>query len=127
VQAVRLLVYFFAVTNLYSSTAWIRIASGNLEVYSDAAPASARRILHRFELARAVFTPRDTLPTRVLALSREADYRALRPADSAAAFYQSGPDADYIVMQATDPEAWRIVIHEYTHLVLSHNSAVLPQ
>jgi tetratricopeptide (TPR) repeat protein len=121
------LLNFAAVTTICGASQWIRLSSPNFDIDTDAGERTAAEILRRFETARRAFSPRDSLPVRVLAFSSEKDYAELRPAANVIGYYQSGPDRDYIVMQLAGPDSARVILHEYTHLVLNHNSAVLPQ
>jgi hypothetical protein len=88
-------------------------------------------VLSRFEQARHVFTRlfppfSGELPCRVFVFASERDYNQVRPGPVVAGFYQSGPDRDYIAMLDRAPEPYRVVFHEYTHLVLNHSAAKLP-
>jgi len=115
------------VTNAFSASAWVRLSSAHFEIYTDAGERTGVEILRRFETARRVFSPKDSVPVRVFAFANSKDYEELRPAATVIGFYQSGPDRDYIAMELRATEASRVVLHEYTHLILNHNSAALPQ
>jgi tetratricopeptide (TPR) repeat protein len=90
-----------------------------------------REALARAELARRVFS--DTfrsrtplpLPIHVFAVS-SARFMAVRPGQNTRGFYQSAPERDYIVLDASSPLS-RVVFHEFVHLVLHHTSGPLPR
>lgn len=111
---------------------WIRMASPHFEVQTDMGERTARRVLARFELARRVLATSaewrepSGAPARVLLFGSLRDYAAIRPAPSTAGFFQSGADRDYIAMFA-GADLDRVILHEYTHVVLTHTSAPLPQ
>ncbi len=112
-----------------SAAGWTRLASPNFELYTDSGERSARQVLARFEQARRVLgegREDPGFPARVLLLNSARDYATLRPAANVPGFFQSGPERDYIVMYA-GAELDRIILHEYTHLVLNHSSMPLPQ
>jgi tetratricopeptide (TPR) repeat protein len=62
----------------------------------------------------------------ILLFGSERDFATLRPGDSVRGFYQSGPERDYIAILAGS-DINRILLHEYTHSVLNHAAAPLPQ
>ena len=110
---------------------WIRIASPHFEIYTDSGERTARRVLTRFEQAHRVLSSIGgkapaAVETRILLFSSARDYATVRPAAHVPAFYQSGPDRDYIVMSSSG-ELDRIILHEYTHLILNHTWGRLPQ
>lgn len=112
---------------------WLRLNSPHFEVYTNAHETVGRQVLERFEQVRGVFRnlsaePRDLpLPVRVFVFASEGDFRPYRPSAASLAFYQSAPERDYIAMRDAGPEAYRVVFHEYTHLVLNHSSVALPK
>lgn len=122
---------FVALTPAWSGSKWVRIASTHFEVLTDAGEHTGRRVLDRFEQARRVFTNvfpsfSGELPCRVFVFASERDYSRVRPGPAVTGFYQSGPDRDLIAMLDGVPELYRVVFHEYTHLVLNHSAARLP-
>lgn len=107
------------------AAAWLQLASPHFELYTDAGEKSGRETLQRLELIREVFARDTPLPVRVVVFGSERDWRDVRPSETTAGFYQSAPECDWIAMRAGE-EAYRVVNHEYVHLVLSHGSARLP-
>lgn len=117
-------------TSAYAAP-WIRVTAPHFEIYTDAGERTARRVLTQFEQARLVLSPDQwrsgsELPVRVILFSSEREYSTIRPSGNVPGFFQSGPDRDYIAMLA-GAELSRIILHEYTHSVLNHSSALLPQ
>jgi len=107
------------------AAAWLQLASPHFELYTDAGEKAGRDALGRLELIREVFARDTPLPIRVLLFGSERDWREFRPSETTAGFYQSAPERDWIAMRAGE-DAYRVVNHEYVHLVLSHASARLP-
>jgi tetratricopeptide (TPR) repeat protein len=122
---------FVALTPAWSASRWIRAASTHIEVLTDAGERTGRRVQGRFEQARRLFTAvipgfSGEFPCRVMVFASRRDYDRLRPGAAVAAFYQSGPERDYIVMLDGAPELYRVVFHEYAHLALNHSAPKLP-
>jgi Flp pilus assembly protein TadD len=126
-----LLVLFAGVAPLLGAS-WIRVTSPHFEIYTDTGEPSARRVLTRFEQARQIFAAstgwsqsgkRNIL---ILLFGSEREFATLQPGGTIRGFYQSGPERDYIgVLAGADLD--RILLHEYTHSVLNHAAAPLPQ
>lgn len=111
---------------------WIRVASPHFELYTDTGETSARRVLTRFEQAREILSTSAGWrePGRpnmlILLFGSERDFAGLRPVGTVRGFYQSGPERDYIAM-LSGAGLDRVILHEYTHSVLNHAAAPLPQ
>ncbi|MFN7920850.1 MAG: tetratricopeptide repeat protein [Bryobacteraceae bacterium] len=126
-------VVFFALLAAHAlEGAWIRVTSPHFEIVTPARERQARQLMDRLELIRHVFATAigakpAPLPVRVLLLGSEREYRAFRPSKTAAAFFQSGPERDYIVLSDMGEETLRAAFHEYVHLVLHHSAASLPR
>ncbi|MBK5291097.1 MAG: DUF1570 domain-containing protein [Acidobacteriia bacterium] len=113
------------------SGAWLRLQSSNFELYTNAGDRIGRQTLQRLEEIRHVFqdaagsrpTP---LPVRVFVFGSDRAMRDFRPSSNTRGFYQSGPERDYIAM-VNGEDVYRIVFHEYIHLVLHHSTSSLPR
>ncbi|MGH9662876.1 MAG: hypothetical protein ACRD9L_00455, partial [Bryobacteraceae bacterium] len=122
-----------AAGSAHASEHWTRLTSPAFEVYTNARETVGRQVLERFEQARGVFRSLSgdnrelPLPVRVFVFASQSDFRPYRPSAASLAFYQSGPERDYIAMQYTGAAAYRVVFHEYTHLILNHSSVALPK
>jgi tetratricopeptide (TPR) repeat protein len=117
---------------MLNAAEWLRYSSPNFELYSDARDAVSRNALVRLELIRHVFLdaagPKGTpLPIRVFLFSSARDFRQFRLNETTRGFYQSGPERDTIAMHAGDVETYRVVFHEFVHLVLNHSAPPLPR
>jgi tetratricopeptide (TPR) repeat protein len=111
---------------------WVRLESANFEVFTNAGPAIGREAIGRFEQIRHVFEARTRrsnltpLPVRIYVFRSEADFRPFQIRENAAGYYQAGSDRDYIAMSSSVPDIYRIVFHEYIHLLLRHAGLRVP-
>ncbi|MCZ2080504.1 MAG: tetratricopeptide repeat protein [Bryobacteraceae bacterium] len=109
---------------------WVRIATSAFEVYTDAGEETAREALSQIERIHSAFAPmrsRDLpLPARIIVFSSRSEFERTRPSSTAEAFFQSGPERDYIVAHRSVSGNYRVLRHEYVHLALSHSSSRLP-
>lgn len=111
---------------------WLRLKSEHFEVLTDAGTGPGREVLRRMEQIRHVFETRTKrvnltpLPVRVFVFRGESDFRPYQVHPDAAGYYQPGSDRDYIAMQLTGVDTYRIVYHEYTHLLLRHAGYRVP-
>ncbi len=109
---------------------WIRLSSSRAEVYSNAGPKVAQQTLDRLDMLAAAFeefgrNAARPSPLRVVVFGSESEYAAYRPSPISAGFYQSGPEGDWIVFASGAGD--RVVLHEYTHLLLNRGTTRLPQ
>jgi tetratricopeptide (TPR) repeat protein len=108
---------------------WLMVASPHFEIVTDSGSILAREVLAGLERMRTALAPQGTpLPVRCFLFRHRADFDPLRPSPITTAFYQGGPDRDYLVAAAdAAPISRRQLFHEYVHLVLNHNSHSLPK
>ena len=91
-----------------------------------------REVLRRLEQIRHVFETRTKrsnltpLPVRVFVFRGEADFHHYQVHPRSAGYYQPGTDRDYIAMQLRAQDTYRVVYHEYTHLLLRHAGYRVP-
>ena len=80
--------------------AWLVVASAHFELVTDAGAKLGQQVLADLERVReALAGPAGTpLPVRCVLFSKHADFARYRPTPITRAFFQSGPDHDYIVM-----------------------------
>ena len=106
--------------------AWLLIQSPHFELATDTDEKSGRQVLAELENARiALAGPYGTpLPIRCFLFRRETEFAAYRPTPITRAFFQSGPDRDYIVaaLNSDGKIPRENLIHEYVHLYLHHHS-----
>ena len=113
------------------AASWTRVQADGLEVLSDAGAASARESLHQLQQIRSVFRQLlqsasfSPMPVRVFVFATPAEYAQYRIRSHASGFYQSGPERDYIVLQAGGP-ARSITFHEFTHVLMAHTGLSAP-
>lgn len=83
------------------------------------------QIRHVFETRtkRQDLTP---LPVRIFVFRSETEFRPFQVNENAAGYYQAGPDHDYIAMQASGTDLYRVVFHEYVHLLMRHAGLSVP-
>ena len=111
---------------------WTYAESEHFEVYTTGGDRTARDALNYFERVHAFFTefmkitPQTKGRTRLIVFTGDRQFAPYKPGDLTVAFYQSGPERDYIVMRALDDEAYPVVVHEYVHLVLRHSPGTYP-
>ncbi len=109
---------------------WVRIQTNAFEVYTDAGERIAREALAQIERIHSAFAPMRSrslpLPARIFVLSSRSEFERTRPSSATEAFFQSGPERDYIVAHRSVSENYRVLRHEYVHLALSHSSSRLP-
>jgi tetratricopeptide (TPR) repeat protein len=106
----------------------VEVRSERFQVFTDAGERAGRQTAERFEQIRRVLGParESPLAVRIYVFSSSSEFRRFRPSETTRGFYQSGPDRDYIAMEHAGQETYRIVYHEYLHLVLNHTSVKLP-
>ncbi len=113
---------------------WLRFLTPHVEVFTDAGAGKGKEVLRRFEQIRQVLLktattqPKSGLPIRIFVFRTEKEFAEYKDArrKSMAGFYQAGRDRDYIVMQNSGPDIYRIVFHEYVHVVMRHAGAPVP-
>jgi tetratricopeptide (TPR) repeat protein len=121
-----------------AASKWVRVQSPEIEVLSDAGARTAREALRRFEQIQHVFHTRTqkqtrrqaqsitSLPVRIFVFRSEEGFRPFQVSESAAGYYQPGHDRDYIVMQVSGSDIYRVVYHEYAHLLMRHAGYKVP-
>jgi hypothetical protein len=115
-----------------AAATWSYASSEHFEVFTTGGARTARDALSYFERVHAFFTdfmklsPRAGHPTRLIVFSNEREFTPYRPNEAASAYYQPGPDRDFIVMRSLGPDAYPVVVHEYVHLILRHTNARYP-
>jgi tetratricopeptide (TPR) repeat protein len=111
---------------------WMRIETKHFEVISDSGAGPASQVLERFEQARRVFldapgAPAAMPPVRVFVFRSERNYEPFRLGPAVQAFFQSGPERDWVVIRYAGAETDRIAVHEYVHALLNRSQVKLPQ
>lgn len=100
-----------------------------ISVYSDAGPQVATQTLNRIRTMAALFQefgrPAIQRPVRVLVFRSSSEFEQYRPSAISAGFFQSGAEGDWIAFPATAGN--RVLLHEFTHLLLHRVTGPLPQ
>jgi hypothetical protein len=65
-------------------------------------------------------------PVRIIAFGSRQEYQPYSPNASAFAYYERARNGDYIVLEDIAPEHRAAALHEYAHLVLTHEGLKLP-
>ncbi len=111
---------------------WVRLESPDFEVMTNAGAGIGRDVLRRFEQIRHVFESRTgrgsltPLPVRVFVFRNEPAFHQYQVNPNSAGYYQAGQDRDYIAMHISGADLYRIIYHEYTHLLLRHAGYRVP-
>src|SRR5579871_6336771 len=111
---------------------WIKLSTPNFELYTTAGEKKGREAILYFEQVRSFFLEASPskrapeFPVRIVAFRSESQYKPYRMNEGSLAFYASGRNRDYIVMQDISSEHYPAAIHEYTHLAVKHAGLKLP-
>ena len=126
------LLAFSAGAPLIQAADWIRIASANFELLSNAPEGTARKTLASFEQARDFFVrEQPTLagspaPATIIGFNSYSDYKPYSSKAGELAYYLPRPEGDYIVISDLGFDRMRIALHEYVHLLVSHSRLSIP-
>jgi tetratricopeptide (TPR) repeat protein len=112
---------------------WIRITSSHFTMLTDGDLQKGRDALVRFEQMRGVFAQllmrtRVNMPEPIdiIALRSDDEYDKASPlrqgqAGAGPAFFISGDDRDYFVLNLAQPDAWRALSREFASVLLNYN------
>jgi tetratricopeptide (TPR) repeat protein len=134
----RSLVLIFAFCTLGGSAtaadqSWLRVSSDHFIVLTDAGEKRGHEVAARFEQMRAMFAQllmrrklRMSEPLEIIAIRSDKDYAQLAPirdgqSIKAPAFFLTGEDRIYIVLDLFEPDSWRAVEHQFAHYLLNYN------
>jgi len=109
---------------------WISVRSKNFFLIGNASEKDVRQVAIKLEQFRDVFSrlfPKmrftTPVPTTVVVFKSDSSYRPFRPIANAAGYFQAGPDVNYITLSTErkgELDAFDIIFHEYTHLLLDN-------
>lgn len=106
---------------------WDAARGDGFEVITDAGANTAANMARHLGQMRELFGGSTKfLPLRVLLLSSEDLFSSLRPSGTAAGFYQSGADEDWIVVRWGRPDSHRAASHELIHAFMEHSGPRRP-
>ena len=126
------ILFLFIFTSPLSAAEWIRLRSENFELLTSADQAQGQQLLQQFEQVANFFqelnqTPStSSIPLRIVAFSNEQEFAPFRAHQGASAFFDTAPDADYIVLSGTSKSLYSTALHEYVHLLIRRSHKVLP-
>jgi tetratricopeptide (TPR) repeat protein len=112
---------------------WLRVSSDHFIVITDAGDKQGHEVAARFEQMRAVFGQllmrgrlRMAEPIEIIAVRSDKDYAQVAPLvngdpTKAPAFFLSGEDRVFIVLNLFAPDSWRAIEHPFAHYLLNYN------
>lgn len=122
-----LLAFAFLPTSISLPAAdnWLKLRTGNFELYTNAGERSGKNIILYFEQVRSFFAqtmqlPSGGKPVRIVLFRSEKDFAPYRPNEGTAGYYLPLPEGDTIALQKMDSYSYPAVIHEYVHLLVKH-------
>src|SRR5712692_9151749 len=122
-----------SVSSASAAEQWLKLKSSHFELYTTAGEKKGREAILYFEQVRDFFTKANPqskasagAAARIIAFRSEKEYKPFRPNEFASAFYLSGYDRDYIVMQSIIAENYPVAVHEFTHLLVKHTGFEVP-
>jgi Tfp pilus assembly protein PilF len=101
---------------------WIRMPSGDFEIYSSASEGDTRLVLQHFERVRGFFEQKLGGSEQ----KSKKEYEPYRPNEFAIAYYTQVAGRDYVVLSGTSADVFPVAVHEYVHLVARHGGLNLP-
>ena len=111
---------------------WNRFDSTHFSVLTDAEEKQGHEVIARFEQMRAVFgqllyKSRLNMPELIdiIAFRNEDDYSKVAPqrqgAGLGSAFFITGEDRYYFVLNLSKPESWRVISRDFAQVLLNYN------
>jgi len=116
----------------FESQTWTELQSEHFTVISSADLGTTREIARDLEFfhmaALRVLNLRDfeaALPTRVFAFADESSFARFRPRADVAGLFFKGPEANYLLIDASKPNTTRATTyHEYVHFLMQNAGAI---
>ena len=112
---------------------WLRISSDHFIVYTDAGEKKGHDVAARFEQMRAMYGTllgqhklRMSEPMEIIAFKSDKDFAQVAPMKggqpiTAPAFWLTGEDRIFVVLNLFEPDSWRAVEHQFAHYFLTYN------
>jgi tetratricopeptide (TPR) repeat protein len=132
-QVIPLLLLLSCVPAPAAAQQWLRVSSDHFIVITDAGDKQGHEVAARFEQMRAVFGQllmrgrlRMAEPIEIIALRSDKDYAQVAPLvngdpTQSPAFFLSGEDRVFIVLNLFAPDSWRAIEHPFAHYFLNYN------
>ncbi|HMF58479.1 MAG TPA: tetratricopeptide repeat protein [Pyrinomonadaceae bacterium] len=138
--SIVLLVLLAPAKEAVAGETWTKVVSKNFTLIGNADEREIRQVAARLEQFREVFSRLSgnqgalaSVPTTVIVFRTEEAFRPYKPLyrgrpSDAAGFFQSGSDTNYITLSTEHRagEAYRIIFHEYVHLLVNDRMGDVP-
>jgi tetratricopeptide (TPR) repeat protein len=123
---------------VFAKDKWTGVRSKNFLLVGNASEKDIRQVGVRLEQFREVFSRlfttlnvNSSVPTTVIVFKDDESYRPFKINANSAGYFQPGPDVNYITLRLGnelrgDQEAFTIIFHEYTHLLVKNSSGNVP-
>ncbi|SPE43372.1 conserved hypothetical protein [Candidatus Sulfopaludibacter sp. SbA3] len=111
---------------------WLRVTSANFELFTTAGERGGRDLIQHFERVRSFFQqafgliPAGGNPVQIIVFRSPKEYDTYKLSEVSFAYFESGIDHDFIVMQSASAEHYPVAVHEYAHLLL-HQTGKVPR
>ena len=116
---------------------WISVRTRNFFLIGNTGEKEIKQVGTKLEQFREVFTRlfkgmnfSAKVPTTVVVFKSDNSYRPFKPNANAAGYFQAGPDVNYITLttevRGEQPHPFRIIFHEYTHLLVKNTMGSAP-
>jgi tetratricopeptide (TPR) repeat protein len=124
-----LLVAISQPTAVLAKDSWVSVRTKNFFLIGNGGEKDIKRVALKLEQFREVFTMlfpaikfNTPVPTTVVVFKSHSSYNPFKPGPSVAGHFQSGPDVNYIALttEAGAQDAYSIIFHEYTHLLVNN-------
>src|SRR5215217_2862063 len=123
-------------TTVAAKDTWVSVRTKNFFMLGNAGEKDIRKVALKLEQFREVFTrlfPKMTfntpVPTTVIVFKSESSYAPFKPRANTAAYFQPGPDVNYIVLTTEvrgELDPLSVIYHEYTHLLVENTFDTAP-
>lgn len=115
---------------------WVSVRSKNFTLLGNASEKEIRQVALKLEQFREVFTRlfptikfNTPVPTTVVVFKNDSSYRPFKPNATTAGYFQPGQDVNYITLTTEvrgEQDAFSVIFHEYTHLLVENTFADAP-
>ncbi len=124
-----LLVAISQPATVLAKDSWVSVRTKNFFLIGNGGEKDVKRVGLKLEQFREVFTQlfpnikfNTPVPTSVVVFKSHSSYNPFKPGPNVAGHFQSGPDVNYIALttEAGAQDAYSIIFHEYTHLLVNN-------
>ena len=136
--AIALFAFLLTSSLSFCAEQWSQIRSPNFDIITDAGEKRGREAALRFEQIRGAFAvvfqnaaPATPVPLQIVAFHSNRELRHFSPLWNGkpievAGLYVPGEDRQFILVDISSEDGWRVVFHEYTHLLLHSHVRDIP-